>query len=283
MRAFVKGMAFTGLVTGALALTTGALAAGEPRRSLKDTELAPFSWTGFYLGANIGYAWGQSDASSSSDCPATGYYCAPGFVANGPAIAALGSGSLDPSGPTGGVQAGYNLQSGKVVLGGEVDFNAFRLSSSRFASANIPAAGSGQSFGAGSSIDTNWLFTARLRLGLAVTPSALVYVTGGLAATDLAVANSYSDTASAVVGTNGRGSATSTSTKAGWTVGGGVEWALNRNWTLKGEYLYVDFGNASVTSRVTNPSPLYAGRSNDLSTSTDLTAHIARVGLNYKF
>lgn len=146
MKTVLKAMAFA----GALALATGALADGMPRRSLKDPGPAPFSWTGFYLGVNAGYAWGEADARTSSDCPATGYYCQPGFDANGPAISALGSGSLDPSGFTGGLQAGYNVQSGQLVFGGELDVNAFRLSASRFASALIPANGAGQSFGAGS-------------------------------------------------------------------------------------------------------------------------------------
>ena len=268
---------------GAMAFATSAMADGGPRGSLKDSYVAPFSWTGFYAGVNAGYAWGQSDARTASDCPAAGYYCRPGLQPNDTAIAGLGSGRLDPAGFTGGVQAGYNWQSGQLVFGGEMDFGAFNLGASRVGTALIPVAGAGQSWGAGSSIDTDWLFTARVRLGLAVAPNVLAYVTGGLALTDLTIANSYRDTASAVVGVDGVGAATTSKVQTGWTVGGGVEVALNRNWTLKGEYLYVDFGDARVTSVVSNSNPVYAGLSNQLSTASDLTAHIARLGINYKF
>lgn len=67
--------------------------------------------------------------------------------------------------------------------------------------------------------------------------------------------------------------------KTGWTAGAGVEYALSKEWTIKAEYLYVNFG--SVTAPGTVGGPL--GYASALSTSNDLTAQIARVGVNYKF
>ena len=64
----------------------------------------------------------------------------------------------------------------------------------------------------------------------------------------------------------------------GWTVGAGIEWAFANNWTARVEYLYVDFGSVTATG-IIGASP-YA---NGISTSTDLSAQIARAGVNYKF
>jgi outer membrane immunogenic protein len=119
------------------ALVAGpALAADMP---VKARPLPPpvWSWTGFYVGGNVGYAWAHSDATASVDCPATvppGWVCAlnlPESLPNIPALNAAGSGSLDPRGFTGGIQAGYNLQTGNTVFGVEVDFGALRLNASR--------------------------------------------------------------------------------------------------------------------------------------------------------
>jgi outer membrane immunogenic protein len=67
--------------------------------------------------------------------------------------------------------------------------------------------------------------------------------------------------------------ATVTDTKAGWTIGGGLEVLLNRNWSLKGEYLFVAVNDAlactAAVCLVVNQA--------------DIRAHIARLGLNYRF
>jgi outer membrane immunogenic protein len=110
-------------------------------------------------------------------------------------------------------------------------------------------------------------------LGYAFGPS-LIYVTGGVAVADLNVGSSYSDT----LGGTGAGSVSET--KAGWTVGGGWEYALSRNWSVKTEYLYVHFDDATVTYTVTHPSR--GTNLTDVTNSFD-SNHIARAGLNYKF
>src|SRR4051812_7683289 len=74
-----------------------------------------FKWAGFYTGLNAGGAWGHSKAGTITDCSLPqfpGYFCFVGSgAANGPAVAASGTGSIKASGFTGGVQAGYNWQS----------------------------------------------------------------------------------------------------------------------------------------------------------------------------
>ena len=65
----------------------------------------------------------------------------------------------------------------------------------------------------------------------------------------------------------------------GHTIGAGAEWALSRDWTLRGEYLYLDFGNVTINSPTVQP----AGDFNTARTTADLTAQIVRLGLNYRF
>ena len=127
---------------------------------------------------------------------------------------------------------------------------------------------------------TNWLFTFRGRLGWTVTPTALLYATGGLAVADVHVSNFYVDQFAAVSNTV-TGASSNNVTKLGWTVGGGIEYALNRNWTAKVEYLYVDFGSVDTTLSTTVTPPKTTP--NQMATSADLHANIARAGINYRF
>lgn len=247
----------------------------------------PYNWTGFYVGGNAGGLWGESDVTSSVPCTATnfgppgGYFCTTTTgQANAAAVGAAGSGSLTGSGFTGGVQAGYNFQNGSTVFGLETDFGAFHFRGSQSVTAAypvvVPPIGAGRSFTIGTSAEANWLFTARGRIGWAIKPNLLGYATGGLALTSLQVANSFNDTN----GTTGGGS--NSATKVGWVVGGGLEYAFDKNWTAKVEYLFVDFGSVTVNSTVFRPQGL-SGYSSAISTSADLTANIVRAGINYKF
>jgi outer membrane immunogenic protein len=61
----------------------------------------------------------------------------------------------------------------------------------------------------------------------------------------------------------------------------GLEWAFARNWSVKGEYLYVNFGSKTTTATVTNA--VLGGSPNLLTTSGTLSANIARAGINYHF
>jgi outer membrane immunogenic protein len=252
-----------------------------------------FTWAGFYAGVNAGGAWGRSEASTTTDCsvPFTpGYFCFAGSgAANGLAVAASGTGSIKGSGFTGGVQAGYNWQSNNLVYGLEADFGAFNLSGSRRASANYPVAAGGGGpttanvYTVGSSFDTDWLFTFRGRLGWTLSPNLLVYATGGWAVTDLKVSNSFSDDYIGGGATQGAVENASKSTfKSGAVVGGGLEWALGNRWTVKGEYLYLNFGKVIASGVISNAGQ-GAGYAQALSTSSDMTAHVARLGVNYKF
>jgi iron complex outermembrane recepter protein len=120
-----------------------------------------------------------------------------------------------------------------------------------------------------------WFATLRGRLGATVTPGALAYVTGGLAVGEIM-------TAGTVFGFDGDGNPVNTivsshNTKAGWTVGGGIEGRLAGNWTAKLEYLYLDLGTVSTV-----PTPA-ANATVATAFNSRVTDNIVRAGLNYKF
>jgi len=123
-------------------------------------------------------------------------------------------------------------------------------------------------------VDTNWLFTARARLGWAAD-KWLVYGTGGVAVTKLSHQSILADTFGA------NENVTYSDTKSGWAAGGGIECAFLPNWTVRGEYLYVRFDSVSSisllqeTDGATEPTRMFH--------SANLKANIARVGLSYQF
>jgi outer membrane immunogenic protein len=243
------------------------------------------NWAGFYLGLNAGGAWGRSNANTAVNCnvapSGTNDICDNTGVgaADAAALNASGSGNIGSSGFTGGVQGGYLWQQDRYVYGLETDFGAFKLKGSRQGSGTYPVVAPGLIFGVpytiSSSVNTDWLWTLRGRLGWLVQPKLLAYATGGMAVTRLGISFNYSDT------NPGTGSGSASSTKVGWTLGGGLEWALDNHWSVKGEYLYVNFGSVTATGIITTPPSF--GYSQGISNSADLTAHVARLGVNYKF
>jgi outer membrane immunogenic protein len=148
-------------------------------------------------------------------------------------------GSLDSSAVTGAIQAGYNWQVGTVVYGLASDLSWFNLSGMRQFSANYSVANA-----------SNSLFTLRGRLGFTET-NVLPYVTGGLALTNFRMADSYSDNVGAS-GTFGAGS--NSDQRTGWTIGGGLEWAVNDHWSVKGEYLFVNLAASRLRARRASPA-----------------------------
>lgn len=219
--------------------------------SIKDTpryEPAPMStpWTGFYVGLNGGYAFSGNDRI--------------GIQANDGTF--WTDGTMHVGGGFGGGQFGFNHQSGNIVAGFEADIQASGIRDSVGPSATVPAGltVTGKS-------DVNWFATIRGRLGVAQGPF-LFYATGGVAfaGVDYTVSTT--------------GLATSTMKNddilLGWTVGGGVEYALDRRWSVKAEYMYVDFGRTAVTGPVT------AGPFAAMTTLETPDFHSVRIGINYK-
>ncbi len=265
-----------------LAVATSILFAGVAAASAAD--LAPHSytkapvvpivesWAGFYVGGNAGYVWGGADVTGTMLAPA------PFLAVDAAAVNAAASPRLKPDGFTGGLQAGYNWQDGPAVFGLESDFDAFHLRANTGGSLAFPSTLPGgvafpptQFFNTTSSISTDWLFTGRGRLGW-THDHWLIYATGGVAVTSVQSNQTIAVLAPFTF------NAPVSSTRVGWTVGVGAEYALTTNWSFKAEYLYLDFGTLNGVGTLT---PAFAGLT--YSNSTRLTANLARVGVNYKF
>jgi outer membrane immunogenic protein len=176
------------------------------------------------------------------------------------------SDSQTVTGVLGGIQIGYNFQSGQIVYGVEADFG---LSSAKKSSTSVSP--TDPSFAATSDIGIDSIGTARLRLGYAFDNNLMAYATGGLA---------YAKTRDSFQAVqNGTiFSSTGSGWRTGYTVGGGLEYMLNEKWSVKGEALYYDLGTKRAESTGTNSGFPYSHGITD-----HMTGVIARIGLNYLF
>jgi outer membrane immunogenic protein len=271
------------LATTALAMS-GIAASAADLPSRKGPPIAPayipaFTWTGFYAGLNAGVAWANNNNNNALPIGAV------------PVTGVLTSNSNN-AGFTGGGQVGYNYQFGPgqgVVIGAETDFEYVGINSKNNQTAFTTPAFPGTTFfpGSGSS-NGNYLGTARGRLGYGFD-RVLVYGTGGLAYGDIGGnrnngAFMITSTGSTIPGTSSIATSPTTTplgntgskTRAGWTLGGGVEFAVWQNWTVKAEYLYYNLGHSNTNSALT-PFILSSNGHNDS------TGNIVRAGVNYKF
>lgn len=236
---------------------------------------AVYNWTGWYVGLNGGNAWGHSNVATSTVFSPVGYFA----TTSVPSIKDNGRGSLDPHSLIGGIQSGYNWQTGNWVLGVEADFEYFPLDDSRTVGPIGYPCCAPTTYSITQKVETDWLFTLRPRLGLLTADNWLVYITGGLALTRLKTEFKFTDTFAAA-----RASASESSTEAGWTVGTGVEVGLAPKWTLRAEYLHVDFGRISATtSNLAAFSPSIAFPANPFKHSADLKSDIVRAAINFRF
>jgi outer membrane immunogenic protein len=215
---------FVMLTAGALAGSAAAADMGRPYQQpyVKAPIYNPvFTWTGFYLGLNGGGGWGRSTWDRT--------------------------GSLDLSGGVIGGTAGFNWQTGQVVLGieGDVDWSGV--------SGTIVT-----NCAAGCATQNDWLGTVRGRVGYSFD-RFLPYITGGLAAGNIKATTP--------------GFAGATQTNLGWTIGAGLEVAIVGNWSAKAEYLHIDLGNFNC------------GLACGLATTDNVSfqADLVRGGVNYKF
>jgi outer membrane immunogenic protein len=177
------------LALGLATMTASAAAAADmPRSAPYYAPAAPagFNWSGGYVGVNLGYAWGKVTNSNVS-----------------------------PSGLEGGVQGGYNWQSGQFVYGAETD---------------LQLSGADDTF-APFKFSNPWFGTLRGRGGFAYN-NFLFYVTAGLAYGNVKAESAF---------------LSESRTQLGWTAGLGAEMGIAQNWSAKVEYLYMDLGSRTYT------------------------------------
>jgi outer membrane immunogenic protein len=235
--------------------------------------VAVFSWTGFYIGGNLGWiGFSGGDLTSAPADPATAAFF-------GPCIAVGGCpqdyGSAKASGFLGGGQIGYNWQRENFLVGLETDFQGSSANASNTIAATSVAFAP---FTGSQSTKENWLGTVRGRLGVIPTPTLLAYVTGGFAYSSLSrnLSGGFPSLAQTFSGSD-------KSTRTGWTVGTGLEWAMGNGFILGFEYLYVRIKGGSFLAGGLGAGCTAATPCNFNITSSDLTDNIVRVKLNYKF
>jgi outer membrane immunogenic protein len=237
-----------------------------------------WTWTGFYVGGNVGYSWGPW--SSTNTAGNTNFPTGTGFT---------NTASPQVDGWLGGLQAGYNWQTGQWVFGLEGDIQITSQSASDPGSASTvvaispcpPVALACPGTDTTTTSVTNnwkmpWFSTLRGRVGVTADPTLLLYATGGLAIAGTQYANSNSVTTVITVPAPGTTSTSVSSwsqatTRVGFAVGGGVEKMLSPNWSVKGEYLFLGLGSYTFLS----------GTGAD--TNVKMLDNIVRLGLNYKF
>lgn len=271
----MKRFLFAGIALFVLTAAQPTLAADRPIYKAPPVVDPIFNWTGFYVGVNAGGAFGT--AKDRLTVPAIVNGVANNVNAAAAAEFALqGNGSHTVSGFTGGLTAGYNYQMGSVVIGVEGDIDYLNLRGSRA----VGGLASPFTIRTTDSTTSNWMGTARVRLGHAFD-RALLYVTGGAAFTDARFQRFVDDTVDgclpAVGGGFGRCHSGSARFNTGWTVGGGLAFAINNNWSVKGEYLYSNFGH--VAFRTISTAFVNQG----LDHSSTLQLSTIRIGFDYRF
>ena len=229
------------------------LPAPPPQPAYVPAVAPVFTWSGFYIGANVGAAFDYQGAPNNT-------------VATGPlAGTPTGGTSHRSTGFAAGGQLGFNFQNGPWVFGVEGDADYLSNKATTFGRFSTGATNSHV-------FTLDLLSTVRGRIGYAFD-RALFYGTGGFAMGDYSSTRTQL-TGIAPFGTATPGTAETFSTlRFGWTAGGGIEYAVGDNWTVRAEYLFVDL------QPVTYTAPL----ANIRQAAPDEYVQVVRAGLNFKF
>jgi outer membrane immunogenic protein len=241
---FSAGIALFALVSGS-AMAADMTPAPAPAPVYKVPMAPLFTWTGFYVGANLGGAWAHRDVTDTLN---------PGFnFSNGNNNGAFIAGG----------QIGGNYQFSNFVVGLEATFDWASNNNTSTTGIVVP----GGSTITVTSNDT-WISTLAGRFGAAFD-RVLVYGKGG---------GAWVGNKGFTVTGPGASFTGSSNTTTGWVVGAGVEWAFATNWTLKAEYDYIGLSGRSFT--IPAGSPFLAG---DTFTAGSNNIQMATVGVNFLF
>jgi len=237
-----------------------------------DTLLPITLWSGLYFGVNAGYLW-AGDTNTNFSYAGSG-----GFVSLQQSGALPSNINLNSKGFLGGGQIGYNYQlQEKIVAGLEADLQGTMVGISSVTSwqghpSTFLQAGR----------DQRDLGTVRGRAGYLVTPTAMVYGTGGLGFGEIDLTATYFSPFLKPVLNLGGSWLGYADMRPGWTAGAGVEWMFLPRWSFKAEYLHYDLGLANTAK---SGLPLSYTATNGQLSSVTYTApfngQIVRAGLNY--
>jgi outer membrane immunogenic protein len=220
------------------------LGAPPPLQPAQPVYVAPvFTWTGFYVGGNLGVAWTKGDVTDSVGDIRFNY----------------GQNAVF----TGGGQVGANYQINWLVVGVEADFDWLANNQNSTNTAIIP--------NVQVSANDRWITTLAARVGVA-NNNWLYYAKGGggwVGANNFTVTNVNTGTSISFSNSN---------SNSGWLVGAGIEWAFAPNWTSRIEYDFLGLNNQSFTVPA-GVVPL----GGDVITTTNRDIQTLTIGLNYLF
>jgi outer membrane immunogenic protein len=236
---------------------SGAASAADLPVPVEEVPFVPtveaFSWTGPYVGLNLGYAFGREDDVGLFDDDNGGFQ---GDV-----------GTLEPDGVFGGVQLGYNFQVDRFVGGVETDFQ-FSSQEDDLEFDNFDDGdGDGAVYSGRANSDQDYFGTLRLRAGVAFD-RVLVYGTGGLAYGNREYTLEVQETGD---GGDGVDIDADEEFDFGYVIGAGAEFAFTDNLSGKAEYQFIDFEDEEFAEE------------GDFGTDPSVSFHTVRVGVNYKF
>jgi len=229
-------------------------------------------WTGFYVGLNAGAALG----TAKMDFDPSGSFLGPvaGDIRDGNFW--RGTRDLDSTSMTGGLQAGYQKKHDNLLFGLEAEINYLGLRDDSSVTATVPV--SGTPYRLDQSVQTDFFASLRPRLGYvpeSFSGDLLLFATGGVTLTHAQIKQKFTQ----LNNTYSSQGLSEDRMLIGWVAGGGLEYALSQQWSVKAEYLYASLGSVESAS-----SPGSAGfTAFTTNNQADLTAHIIRVGTAFHF
>jgi outer membrane immunogenic protein len=258
----ILGLTF-GLTLG---LAAPASAADLPVKAPPLVPVAIYDWTGFYIGVNGGGGFSGNRTTIVNET----FAGAPFIAGTWPGTGNFGSRTV--SGGFGGGEIGYNWQRGHFVFGLEADIEGSGISGSSLGTIT-PYIAAPNSITAGVNERLNWFGTARGRVGWA-WDRFMLYATGGFAYGEVKSTLTMTDTFGFAA------NATDSSTRTGYVVGAGGEYAFNNSWSIKAEYQYIDLGRRTLNAvEFTGGAPSAFAVNN----TSRYDYHTVRVGVNYKW
>lgn len=226
-------------------------------------------WSGFYLGGIAGLSNINNNVETGPLVAGNSYFSGSSIIA----INSTGNQTAHNDNTELALTMGYNLQSGGLVYGGELDLGSMRERMDREYNKKYPCCA--QTYDLRQQVATNGLLTLRARLGAALGASSLLYVTGGAAMTDLSYRFGFSDS----FGNNAyAGGSEDVKPAVGWVAGFGYEGKVDEHSSWKVEYLHADFGQHPSTFYMTSS----AGNAY-FKNSVALSADLLRLGYNMSF
>ena len=271
---------------GALSFVGAASAADLPMYTKAPVPAPVFSWTGFYVGGQVGTGWGTSQTDVDVGNTLIG-------APVNQTVNQLIAGNLDlhvplpqvqMNGFLGGAQAGYNWQSGAMVFGVEGDILGSGLKGHTDCFLVLSCTN-----------EAKWIADITGRVGFTAGDRALLYIKGGAAWTNASVGINQSVAVTSNLGpgfaANGAINGSASKNMFGGTLGAGVEYAFMPGWSAKLEYDYFDFGKQDMNVPITagggvqiNGGAPVAG-SIGIRTPVTVTEqfHTIRFGVNYHF